>query len=97
MVESCEHLTKVGLEEKERRDAELDVFRSSHARACSSNQELSVKKVSEFEALKQKVCVCSVNELVMYVCVTPPCSFLSFSVARLTASLPPPMMNWRRL
>ncbi len=51
----CEHLTKVGLEEKEKRDKEVALFREAHKEACLKVQELSVEKVKEFEEAKQMV------------------------------------------
>lgn len=51
---TCEHLTKVGLEEKERRDKELVVlFRVAYKEACLKVQEMSVQKVKEFEDSKE--------------------------------------------
>ena len=55
MVASCEHLTKVGLEEKVKREKELVSFREAHKDACLKNQELSVARVKEFEELRDKV------------------------------------------
>ena len=54
-METCEHLTRVGLEEQEKREREVEAFRIAHTQACSSNQHLSVNKVKEFESLKQQV------------------------------------------
>ncbi len=55
MVETCEHLTKVGVEEKEKREAEVKVFRASHAQACSSSQQQAVQRVRQFEDRKLQV------------------------------------------
>ena len=54
-IECCEHLIKVGLTEKEKRDKELAMFRVAHLEACTQNQQQSSHKVREFEKLKQKV------------------------------------------
>lgn len=54
-TECCEHLIKVGLAEKEKRDKEHDMFKVAHAEACTQNQQQSVERVKEFEKLKQKV------------------------------------------
>lgn len=54
-MQYCEHLTQVGLEEKEKRELELKAFHTSHTEACTTNQQLSVKRVKEFEATKEKV------------------------------------------
>ena len=58
-VVCCEHLTKVGLEESVKRQQELVQFTHSHEEACVANQELSVQRVMEFQALKQNVRECS--------------------------------------
>ena len=55
MAASCEHLTKVGLEEKEKRDKELASYREATREACLTNQQLSVQKVKEYEELRDKV------------------------------------------
>lgn len=52
---SCEHLTKTGLEEKVKRNKELDAYRSAHQEACLKNQEMMVEKVKEYVELKDKV------------------------------------------
>ena len=54
-VECCEHLTRVGLEESAKRQQEQVLLTHSHKEACTANQELSVLRVREFEALKQQV------------------------------------------
>ena len=54
-TECCQHLIKVGLAEKEKRDKELAMFREAHSEACAQNQQQSSDKVREFEKLKQKV------------------------------------------
>ncbi len=51
----CEQLTKVGLAQKEKREAELAMFKQSYSKACDRNQELSVKKIEEFEENLSKV------------------------------------------
>ena len=56
----CEQLTKVGLAQKEKRDVELSVFKSSYSKACDKNQLMSVKKIEEFEEKLSKV-VCRVG------------------------------------
>ena len=43
----------MGLEEKERRDKELVLFRVAHKEACLKVQEMSVLKVKEFEDKKE--------------------------------------------
>lgn len=55
MVASCEHLTKVGLEEKVKRVKELVSFREATKEACLKNQQLSVRRVKEYEELRDKV------------------------------------------
>jgi len=56
-VECCEHITAVGLEEGERRKREVDEFNRCHEEACSVNQQHSVQRISDFEQLREKVCV----------------------------------------
>lgn len=62
MAASCAHLTKVGLEEKEKREKELVSFRAATKEACLKNQQLSVRKIKEYEERRDKVhvyvCVC---------------------------------------
>jgi len=54
-MQCCEQLTKVGLAQKEKRDAELRIFKSSYSKACDKNQLMSVKKIEEFEEKLSKV------------------------------------------
>lgn len=54
-MQCCEHLIKIGLEEKEKRDKELAAFYKSHREACVQNQQLSVERIQQFEAVKLKV------------------------------------------
>ena len=56
-MECCEHITAVGLEEGERRKREVDGFNRCHEEACSVNQQHSVQRISDFEQLREKVCV----------------------------------------
>ena len=45
-------MSKVGLEEKEKRDKELASFMAGHKEACRKNQQVSVEKIKEYEELK---------------------------------------------
>lgn len=54
-VKCCNHLVKVGLEEREKRLTEVTDFREAHREACSLNQKASVERLREFEELKQEV------------------------------------------
>lgn len=54
-VQYCEHLTKVGLEEKEKREVERASFQRSSQQACSLSQQRSVDIITEYEALKHRV------------------------------------------
>ncbi len=54
-VTCCNHLVKIGLEEREKRLKEVENFRAVHKGACQSSQEQSVKRVKAFEELKQQV------------------------------------------
>lgn len=54
-IACCEELSKIGLEEKVKRDKELASFKAAHKDACKKNQELSVEKFKEYGATKQKV------------------------------------------
>lgn len=56
-MQFCEHLTVVGLEEGERRRNELEGFHRCHREACTSSQQNSVERISEYEHLRKKVCV----------------------------------------
>ena len=61
-MKSCEHLTKTGLEEKEKREKELASYQIAHKEACLHVQEKSVEKVKEYKERKEKVwCVFSVG------------------------------------
>ena len=51
----CEHLIKVGLEEKAKRESELASYSEAQKDACLFNQEKSVEKVKEYEEFKAKV------------------------------------------
>ena len=54
-VQCCEHLTKVGLEEKEKREMERAAFQLSLQQACSLSQQRSVDIITEYESLKPRV------------------------------------------
>lgn len=54
-VSCCNHLVKIGLEERDKRVKEVEDFRAVHKEACRSSQETSVKRVKAFEELKQQV------------------------------------------
>lgn len=49
-------MVTVGLEEREKRDKELAMFRTAHGEACKQNQQQSTDRVKEFEKYKLKVC-----------------------------------------
>ncbi len=51
----CNHLVKIGLEEREKRLKEVEDFKAAHLEACQSSQEASVKRVKAFEELKLQV------------------------------------------
>ena len=54
-VAVCEELKDVGLHELERRKEERSVYLASHEETCTHNQNVSVKRVLEYEELKVKV------------------------------------------
>ncbi len=54
-VACCNHLVKVGLEEREKRLIEVEDFRATHKRASEANQQASVERVKAFEQLKAQV------------------------------------------
>ena len=54
-VECCEHLLRVGLGEKEKREEEVRALRHSHEEACTANQRLSAERVRQYEEDKLKV------------------------------------------
>ncbi|XP_064406106.1 dynein regulatory complex subunit 3-like isoform X2 [Halichondria panicea] len=54
-VACCNHLVKVGLEEREKRLIEVEDFRTTHKRASEANQQASVERVKAFEQLKAQL------------------------------------------
>ena len=65
-VACCNHLVKVGLEERKKRLKEVEDYRATHKRASEANQQVCVERVKSFEELKAQVrlsaflctCVC---------------------------------------
>jgi hypothetical protein len=51
-IQCCEHLSKVGLEEKRKRDEEVASFQRSHEQACSLSQQRSVDIITAYENKK---------------------------------------------
>lgn len=51
----CEELKDIGLRDLQRRSEERVVLYASHEETCTANQKVSVRKVQEFEEMKQKV------------------------------------------
>ncbi|KAL5473023.1 hypothetical protein EMCRGX_G027463 [Ephydatia muelleri] len=51
----CEELKDIGLRELQRRNEERAIYQASHEETCTANQKASVRKVQEFEEIKQKL------------------------------------------
>lgn len=54
-IKFSEHLAEVGLQEKGKREREISACQQSMELACSTNQQLSVQRVKQFEEEKALV------------------------------------------